>query len=109
MTSSKLTNILLLLIFLALVANVLFPLFKAKEAAAVQRPDNVPPAIIAAEVSEEIAPDRLAAELAAALNNIASADREIAAAIIDHSKSNENIGYALEKIAGRLKDQRPSD
>jgi hypothetical protein len=107
MKSGKLTNILLFLIFLALAANVLAPVFKAKEATAkTLNPDSVPPAVIAAEVDETIAPNRLVAELAAALNNIATADREIADAILAHSRSNENIAYALEKVARDLRAQR---
>jgi hypothetical protein len=107
MKSGKFTDILLLLIFLALVANLLAPVFKAKDATAVVlNPDSVPPAVVAAQVDEKLAPNRLVAELAGALNNIATADQQIAAAILEHSRSNENIAYALEKVARDLRSQR---
>jgi hypothetical protein len=107
MKPGKVTNILLLLIFLALVSNLLVPFLRAKEAAAViSSSDSIPPAVIAAQVDEQIAPDRLTAELASALRDIAAANKEIAAAILEHSRSNENIAYAIGKVAGEMRSQR---
>jgi len=107
MTSRTLTNVLLLLIFLALMANLLAPAFKAREAMAVMPGnDSVPPAVVAAQVSEEIAPDRLAQVVAAALRDIADADKEIAAAILEHSRSNANVAYSLDRIGAELRAQR---
>ncbi len=108
MKSGKFTNILLLLVLFALMANLLMPFWKPKEAAAVvpSRPDNVAPAVIAAEVDEKIAPDRLTAELAAALRDIASANREIATAIQEDAHSSADIAYALDKIGAEMRAQR---
>jgi hypothetical protein len=110
MKSGKLTNLLLFLIFLALVANLLVPILKAKDALALMsNSDSVPPAVIAAEVSEELAPSRLAAVVADALNNIASSNQSIAAAILEHSRSNENIAYSLDKVASGMRSQRSEE
>jgi hypothetical protein len=109
MKSGKLTNLLLFLIFLALVANLLVPVLKAKDALAVMSNDSIPPAVIAAEVSEELAPSRLAAVVADALNNIASSNQSIAAAILEHSRSNENIAYSLDKVASGMRSQRSEE
>lgn len=107
MTTGRLTNVLLLLVFLALVANLLVPVFKTQDAGAVVvSPDSVSPAVRAAEVDAKLAPDRLTGELAAALKDIADADQQIAVAILEHSRSNENIAYALERIANEMKSQR---
>ena len=110
MKSGKLTNLLLFLIFLALTANLLVPLFRANDAIALgPSSDSVPPAVVAAAVAEELAPDRLAAIVASALNNIAESNHQIASAILEHSRSNENIAYALDKVASEMKSRRSEE
>ncbi len=106
MKSSKLTNVLLALVFLALVANILIPIFRAKEAVAVVGASSVSPSEAAAEVADKIAPDRLAAEVAGGLRDIAQSNQQIASAILEHARSNENIAYSLDKIAGEMRGQK---
>lgn len=106
MKSSKMTNVLLALVFLALVANILIPVFRAKEAMAVVGAPSVSPSQAAAEVAEKLAPDRLTAEVASGLRDIAQSNQQIAAAILEHARSSENIAYALDKIAGEMRVQK---
>jgi methyl-accepting chemotaxis protein len=106
MKSSKMTNVLLALVFLALVANILIPMFRSTEAVAVVGANSVSPSQAAAEVAEKLAPDRLAAEISSGLKDIAQSNQQIAAAILEHARSSENIAYSLDKIAGEMRTQR---
>lgn len=101
MKSGKMTNVLLGLIFLALVANLLVPLLKTREAVAVGE-DAVSPSVAAAEIAENLALDKVASQITGGLNQIAQSNRQIAEAIEQHARSNEGISLALERIAGKL-------
>ena len=75
MKSEKLTNTLLALIVLALVANVAVPILRANEAS----------------------------EVSKALLEIAESNRQIASAIRDNAKSSEHIADSLQNVARQVK------
>jgi hypothetical protein len=101
MKSEKLTNTLLALIVLALVANVAVPLLRANEASAAGR-DSRTPADVAATAGVP-ALDKLAAEVSKALLEIADSNRQIASAIRDNAKSSEHIADSLQNVARQVK------
>ncbi|UCD58129.1 MAG: hypothetical protein JSV16_03165 [Candidatus Hydrogenedentota bacterium] len=105
MKSGKLNSVLLALVFLALVANLLVPLHRTREAAAVGE-DAIPPAVVAAEVAEDLALDKVAGQIADALRQIAESNQQIAVAITQHARSNERIAYSLDRVAVELRSQQ---
>ncbi len=104
MKSQKLTNILLALVFVALAANLLVSIPRTQEASAQE--DAVSPAVEAARISENIAPDRLVAEIATGLKAVAQANEHIAAAIKEHARSNERVASSIEKVGRDLRAQQ---
>ncbi|MBI5117454.1 hypothetical protein HZA56_13335 [Candidatus Poribacteria bacterium] len=104
MKSQKITNILLALVTLALLANLLVSLTRTREAGANQ--DSIPPAVEAARIAEHIAPDRLTAEIANGLKAVAQANEHIAAAIKEHARSNERVASSIEKVGRDMRAQQ---
>lgn len=104
MKNEKLTNYLLALILIALVANLVIPHLRAREAGAAGE-DAVPPAAKAAEVAKDLALDKVAGQIADGLRQIAQSNHQIAVAILEHSRSNEKIAYSLDRVATRLKTE----
>ncbi|GAB4330229.1 MAG: hypothetical protein Kow0099_00700 [Candidatus Abyssubacteria bacterium] len=110
MRNQTTTNILLTLVFLALVANLVAPLFKTADAVAVDyKNDSVPPAVQAEKVAQEIAPDKVAGQIADGLKLIADSNLQIAAAILEHAKSNDRISYSLDRVAIEMRSQKASE
>ncbi len=101
MKSGKLTNTLLALIFLALLAHLVAPLFAAGEAKAVGS-DAAPPAAVAA-VAGFPALDNVASQIANGLKQIAQSNQQIASAIREHARSNERIAQSLDGVADGVK------
>jgi hypothetical protein len=110
MKNGTLTNILLVLVFLALLVNLVAPLLRGTEVAAVDyEDDSVPPAVQAAKVAQEIAPDRLAGQIADGLRAIADSNLQIAGAILEHARSNDRIAYSLDRVAIEMRTQGASE
>lgn len=105
MKSGKTTNMLLALIVLLLLGNILLPMLKAKDAAAVGE-DAVSPAVAAAEIAESLALDKVAAQIADALREIAQSNQQIALAIKEHARSNERIAYSLDKLTVEMRPEQ---
>lgn len=97
MKSGKLTNALLALIFLALLANVMVPLLRTNEASAAGS-DSVAPSSIAASAGLP-AMDRIASEVSSGLKDIARSNRQIADAIKENARSGEHIAESLQSVA----------
>lgn len=97
MKSGKLTNALLALIFLALLANVVVPLLRTNEASAAGS-DGVAPSSIAASAGLP-AVDRIASEVSSGLKDIARSNRQIADAIKENARSSEHIAESLQNVA----------
>ncbi|NQU07668.1 MAG: hypothetical protein HQ583_03835 [Candidatus Abyssubacteria bacterium] len=100
MKSTKLTNTLLALIFLVLLAHFFTPFFKATEAGAAGS-DSVAPSAIAAGAAFP-ALDQVAKEVSGGLRQIAQSNQQIADAIRDHARSSERIAQSLERVAGEV-------
>ena len=101
MKSGKLTNTLLVLIFLALLAHLVAPLLAAKDATAVGR-DSAAPAEIAAGAGFP-ALDKVASEISSGLLQIAQSNQQIASAIRENARSGERIAQSLQDVAGGVK------
>lgn len=106
MKSAKTTNVLLVLVILALLANVLAPMLQGVQAEAVGQ-DAKSPAEVAAE-ARNVAFEKVAAEVAGGLAQIAQSNQQIANAILEHSRTNEHIADALVKVAIEMRSQRGS-
>ena len=101
MKSEKLTNTLLALIFLALVANVAIPLLRADEASAAGR-DSAIPSDVAANAGLP-ALDKIAADVTNGLDAIADSNLQIARAIEDSARTSERIADSLQDVAAQVK------
>ncbi len=101
MKSGRLTNTLLALIFLALVAHLVVPMLAAQEAKAVNS-DAIAPASIAAGAGFP-ALDKVASEIGGGLKEIARSNQQIASAIREHASSSDRIAQSLEGVATRIK------
>ncbi len=101
MKSEKLTNTLLALIFLALVANVTVPLLGADEASAAGRDARIP-ADVAANAGLP-ALEKLGSDLSKALMEIAQSNQQIANAIRENARSSEHIAESLQDVAEQVK------
>lgn len=108
MKSEKTTNILLALIFLALLGNMLVPLLKTREAAAAGEDARSPAAV--AEKAQVLALNEAADQIGAGLREIAQSNRMIASAIADaireHARANERIAYSLDKFTVEMRPQQ---
>ncbi len=101
MKSEKLTNTLLALIFLALLANLVIPALRSNEASAAGR-DSLRPADVAANAGLP-ALDKLGSDLSKALVEIAQSNHKIASAIRENAKSGEHIAESLQEVAEQVK------
>ena len=99
------TNVFMALIFLALLANLLVPLLRTREAEAVGE-GAISPSVTAAEVAENLALDKVAGQIADGLRQIARSNQQIADSITQHARSNERISLALDRIANKLSQQQ---
>jgi hypothetical protein len=105
MKFGKTTNMLLALIVLLLLGNILLPMLKAKDAAAVGE-DALSPAAVA-ERAEVLALNEVANQIGGGLREIAQSNRMMANAIADaireHARSNERIAYSLDKLTVEMR------
>ena len=86
MKSGKLTNILLAIVSLLLLANFMVPLLRAGEAEAIGE-DAISPATAATRVADNLAFDKMAGQISEAIMQIAESNRQIAGAISQHAQS----------------------
>jgi hypothetical protein len=101
MKSERLTNTLLALIFLALLANLVVPALRTNEASAAYG-DSRTPAEVAATAGVP-ALDKVAAQISKALVQIAESNRQIAGAIRENAQSGEHIADSLRDVADQVK------
>jgi hypothetical protein len=97
MKSEKLTNTLLALIFLALLAHLVVPLLLAHEVSAAGR-DALAPSAVASDAGFP-ALDKIASEVGSGLDGIAKSNQQIADAIKEHARSNAQIARSLKDVA----------
>lgn len=103
MKAGKLTNTLLALIFLALLAHLAVPLLRTNEASAAGK-DSISPAAAAAKAGVPPVFERMASRVADGLGRIAQSNKQIANAIKEHARSNERIAVSLEDVAREMKE-----
>lgn len=101
MKSGKLTNTLLALVFLALLAHLVVPLLLAHDASAAGRDALAPSAVASAAGFPAL--DKIASEVGSGLDGIAKSNQQIADAIREHARSNEQIARSLKDVAGGVK------
>jgi len=101
MKSGKLTNTLLALIFLVLLAHLVVPLLRTNEASAQSR-DALTPSQVAATAGVPSL-DKLASEVGGGLDRIAQSNQQIANAILEHARSNQEVARSLKDVAGGVK------
>ncbi|RJP70780.1 MAG: hypothetical protein C4532_08855 [Candidatus Abyssobacteria bacterium SURF_17] len=106
MKSTRTTNVLLVLVILALLANVLVPMLQTREAEAVGQ-DAASPSQVAA-TAQNVALEKVGRVVADGLAQIAQSNQQIANAILEHSRTNEHIADALVKVAIEMRSQRGS-
>lgn len=93
MSRTHTTNVLLVLVLLALIANVVVSVARPQAAFAVRKSDV---AQEAEEVAERVALDRVLGDIGPAMREMAASNREIAEAIREHSRSTERIARAIQ-------------
>jgi hypothetical protein len=101
MKPGRLTNTLLALIFLALLAHLVVPLLQTGEASA-QGKDARSPSSVAATAGVPSL-DKIAAEVGGGLDRIAQSNQQIANAILEHARSNQQIARSLKDVAGGVR------
>jgi len=97
MKPMKLTNTLLALIFVVLLAHLVIPLLRTGEATA-GNSDAVSPSAIA-NTQGFTALDQAASEIKSGLSMIAQSNQQIAAAIREHAQSSDRIAQSLDRVA----------
>lgn len=100
MSRTRTTNILLVFVLVALVANVFVTLARPPAAFAVdkgQRRQGV--AVEAQQVSERVAMDRVLGDIAPAVREMAAGNRAVAEAIREHARATRDIARAIQAAA----------
>lgn len=97
MTRSRSTNLLLLLVLAALLANLAVAVARPPAAYAIKKSEVSEEA---QRVSERVAMDRVLGDIGPAMREMAQSNREVAQAIREHARSTERIARAVQ-TAGR--------
>jgi hypothetical protein len=101
MKSGKLTNVLLALIFLALLVHLVIPMFGTDEASAAGRA-SVSPSQAAADVGIPPMYADMINKISAALGDIAKSNKEIATAVRDNTRANAEIARSLDGLTRQM-------
>ncbi len=103
MPRTQTTNILLVLVFLALTANVIVTLFRPLPAYAVRKSEVAEEAV---GVSNRVAMDRVLGDIGPAVREMANGNREMAQAIRDHARATREIARAIQASARQAESRK---
>jgi len=96
MSRTQTTNVLLVLVLIALVANLVLSIARPEPAYAVRKSEISQEA---QEVADRVALDRVLGDIGPAVRDMAASNRLIADAIRDHARATDRIARAIQGAA----------